>query len=47
MTIAELLKHDFEKGSLRLYDSNGNKIYTIGLGSTGGVPIPVYNALVA
>ena len=23
--------------------SNGNKIYTIGLGSTGGVPIPVYN----
>lgn len=24
--------------------SNGNKIYTIGLGSTGGVPIPVYNS---
>ncbi len=23
--------------------SHGNKIYTIGLGSTGGVPIPVYN----
>ena len=26
-TIAELLKHDFEKGSLYLYDSNGNEIY--------------------
>jgi hypothetical protein len=26
-TIAELLKHDFKKGSLYLYDSNGNKIY--------------------
>ena len=26
-TIAELLNHDFEKGSLCLYDSNGNKIY--------------------
>jgi glucan-binding YG repeat protein len=26
-TVAQLLKHDFEKGSLRLYDSNGNKIY--------------------
>ena len=24
--------------------SNGYKIYTIGLGSTGGVPIPVYNS---
>jgi len=28
MTVAQLLKHDFEsKGSLFLYDSNGNKIY--------------------
>jgi hypothetical protein len=27
MTIAELLKHDFDKGSLHLYDSNGNEIY--------------------
>jgi hypothetical protein len=27
-TIAQLLKHDFKsKGSLYLYDSNGNKIY--------------------
>lgn len=26
-TIAQLLKHDFKKGSLRLYDSNGNQIY--------------------
>ena len=26
-TIAQLLKHDFNKGSLFLYDSNGNKIY--------------------
>ncbi len=26
-TIAQLLKHDFKKGSLRLYDSNGNIIY--------------------
>jgi YD repeat-containing protein len=26
-TIAELLKHDFKKGSLYLYDSNGNQIY--------------------
>tara|TARA_R110000737_G_scaffold74301_2_gene103345 strand:+ start:85 stop:462 length:378 start_codon:yes stop_codon:yes gene_type:complete len=26
-TIAKLLKHDFNKGSLFLYDSNGNKIY--------------------
>jgi hypothetical protein len=26
-TIAELLKHDFKKGVLSLYDSNGNKIY--------------------
>ena len=28
MTIAQLLKHDFKsKGSLFLYDSNGNQIY--------------------
>jgi hypothetical protein len=28
MTIAQLLKHDFKsKGSLYLYDSNGNLIY--------------------
>jgi len=27
MTIAQLLKHDFNKGSLFLYDSNLNKIY--------------------
>ena len=27
MTVAQLLKHDFSKGSLYLYDSNGNKIY--------------------
>lgn len=26
-TIAEQLKHDFSKGSLHLYDSNGNEIY--------------------
>lgn len=26
-TIAELLKHDFKKGSLYLYDSNKNEIY--------------------
>lgn len=26
-TIAELLNHDFKKGSLCLYDSNGNEIY--------------------
>jgi hypothetical protein len=26
-TIAEQLKHDFSKGALRLYDSNGNIIY--------------------
>jgi hypothetical protein len=26
-TVAQLLKHDFEKGSLRLYDSNNNEIY--------------------
>ena len=26
-TIAQLLKHDFDKGSLNLYDSNGNLIY--------------------
>jgi hypothetical protein len=27
MTIAEQLNHDFNKGPLRLYDSNGNIIY--------------------
>ena len=27
MTVAQLLKHDFPKGSLYLYDSNGNQIY--------------------
>ena len=27
-TIAQILKHDFEKGSLHLYDSNGNEIYS-------------------
>ena len=27
ITIAQLLKHDFKKGSFRLYDSNGNQIY--------------------
>ena len=27
-TIAELLKHDFSKGSLYLYNSNGNQIYS-------------------
>jgi hypothetical protein len=26
-TIAQLLKHDFSKGSLSLYDSNENQIY--------------------
>ena len=26
-TVAQLLKHDFSKGSLFLYDSNGNIIY--------------------
>ena len=26
-TVAQLLKHDFNKGSLYLYDSNGNRIY--------------------
>jgi hypothetical protein len=26
-TIAEQLKHDFNKGALRLYDSNGDIIY--------------------
>ena len=26
-TIAQLLKHDFDKGSLYLYDTNGNEIY--------------------
>ena len=26
-TIAQLLKHDFNKGSLSLYDSNENQIY--------------------
>ena len=27
ITIAQLLKHDFKKGALYLYDSNGNEIY--------------------
>ena len=27
MTVAQLLKHDFDKGNLYLYDSNGNEIY--------------------
>jgi hypothetical protein len=27
MTVAQLLKHDFSKGDLSLYDSKGNKIY--------------------
>lgn len=27
-TVAQLLKHDFNKGSLHLYDSNGNLIYS-------------------
>jgi len=27
MTVAQLLKHDFKKGPLNLYDANGNKIY--------------------
>ena len=26
-TVAQLLKHDFSKGSLYLYDTNGNLIY--------------------
>ena len=26
-TVAQLLKHDFDKGPLYLYDSNGNQIY--------------------
>jgi len=26
-TVAQLLKHDFDKGSLCLYDANGNDIY--------------------
>lgn len=26
-TVAQLLKHDFKKGSLHLYDSNGKEIY--------------------
>jgi hypothetical protein len=26
-TVAQLLKHDFDKGSLHLYDFNGNLIY--------------------
>jgi hypothetical protein len=26
-TVAQILKHDFSKGSLSLYDSNGNLIY--------------------
>lgn len=28
MTVAQLLKHDFSKGSLNLYDFNGNLIYS-------------------
>ena len=27
MTVAQLLKHDFNKGNLYLYDANGNEIY--------------------
>ena len=27
MTIAKLLKHDFAKGRLNLFDTNGNKTY--------------------
>ena len=27
MTVAQLLKHDFSKGSLSLYDAGGNQIY--------------------
>lgn len=27
MTVAQLLKHDFSKGDLSLYDSNGKEIY--------------------
>jgi len=27
MKVAQLLKHDFSKGPLYLYDTNGNKIY--------------------
>ena len=27
MTVAQLLKHDFSKGSLHLYDAGGNQIY--------------------
>jgi len=27
ITIAKILKHDFSKGSLNLFDSNGNAIY--------------------
>ena len=26
-TVAQLLKHDFSKGSLSLYNNNGNRIY--------------------
>ena len=26
-TVAKLLKHDFAKGSLNLFDSNGNETY--------------------
>ena len=26
-TVAQILKHDFDKGSLYLYDTNGNLIY--------------------
>ena len=28
MTVAQLLKHDFSKGSLHLYDANDNLIYS-------------------
>ena len=27
MTIAKILKYDFSKGDLEMYDSNGNEIY--------------------
>ena len=27
MSVAKLLKHDFTKGDLKLYDSNGNNTY--------------------
>ena len=32
MTIAEQLKHDLSKGSLELYDTNGNEVYYESLG---------------